>query len=138
MMIDGAGSGSTFVHVAVTFTQRGSRIEGHWRALDGNTDAAGLVSGTVTHENGHQPVNVRFTYTGGHPIRSTGSSTCVGSARAEGQLTYNTTIDTMGGPSPERPGWGIRLKAFEGFTFESCPAIGYATWTLTPEGSVKP
>jgi hypothetical protein len=131
MMIDGGGSGPTFVHVAVTFTQDGSRVEGHWRALDGTSDAEGLVSGTVTRENGGQPVNVRFTYTGRHPIRSIG--TCVGSARSEGQLTYNTTIDTAGGPSPERPGWGIRLKAFDGFAFESCPAIGYATWTLTRE-----
>ena len=133
MMIDG-GSGPTFVKVAVTFTQDDHHLEGHWRALDGTTQAAGLVSGTITRDNSRQAVNARFTYTGRHPHRASAGATCVGSARSEGQLTYNTTIDTAGGPSPERPGWGIRLKAFEGFTFESCPTIGYATWTLTREG----
>lgn len=131
MMLDAGKGAHTFVHVQVTFTQDGDRIEGHWRALDGPSDAGGLVSGTVTGQEGRQAVNVRFTYAGPHPIRSIPGTNCSGAARSEGQLTYNTTIDTAGRQAHERPGWGIRLKAFEGFTFESCAAIQYATWTLT-------
>lgn len=76
-------------------------------------------------------MTVRFTFAGQHPIESIANVNCSGAARSEGQLTYNTTYDSAGQPSPERPGWGIRLKAFEGITFDSCPAIRYATWTLT-------
>jgi hypothetical protein len=131
MMLDAGNGAHSLSDIEVTFTQDGDRIEGRWRTIDGTLEATGLVSGTIAREDSRQAVNVRFTYAGRHPNRSVAGANCVGSARAEGQLTYNTTVDTSGQPSRERPGWGIRLKAFEGFTFDSCPAIGYATWTLT-------
>jgi hypothetical protein len=125
MMLDGGNAGPAFIHVAVNFTQVGDRVGGVWRSLD--SAASGDVAGTVTNENGRQAVTMRFTFAGPHPIGSTTGVNCIGAARSEGQLVYNTTSD----PAHERPGWAIRLKAFEGFTFESCAAIRYATWTLT-------
>jgi hypothetical protein len=130
MILDSGKGESTSGDVEVTFTQDGNRIEGRWRTLEG-AEATGLVSGTITREESRHAVNVRFTYAGRHPGRSDAGANCVGSARADGQLTFNTTMDTAGQPSRERPGWYIRLKAFEGFTFEACPPIGYATWTLS-------
>ena len=129
MMLDGS-AGPTFIHVAATLTQEGNRIGGEWHSLDATSAASGDLAGTVTYENSRQAITMRFTFAGPHPI-TTASDNCVGAARSEGQLVYNTATDTAGGAAPERPGWGIRLKAFEGITFESCPAIRYATWTLT-------
>jgi hypothetical protein len=130
MMLDAGNAAPTFMPVAVTFTQDGNQMEGRWHALDGTTDAAGLVSGTVTRAEDRQTLAVRFTYKGRHPIRPMPDATCIGTARSEGLLSYNTTVDTAGRQSREQPGWSIRLKAFEGFAFDACPAIGYATWTL--------
>ena len=138
MMIDGGQGDPKFVNVAVTFTQNGDRIEGHWRTLDAINETSGDVSGTVaTRDDGRQAMNVRFTFAGRHPVESIASLNCVGAARSEGQVTYNTTIDTTGQPAHERPGWAIRLKAFEGITFDSCPAIRYATWTLTRQSTSR-
>ena len=127
MMLDGGDAGPAFIHVAVNVTQDGDRITGSWRSVDAKSSASGDVAGTMSNENGHQAVTMRFTFAGPHPLKSTAGVDCIGTARSEGQLTYNITSD----PAHERPGWAIRLKAFEGITFESCPAIGYSTWTLT-------
>src|SRR5687767_12360595 len=105
MLLDAGKGADSRVTVQVTLRQDGDDINGEWRTLDGTGEAAGHVSGTVTaDENGRQRLNIRFTYAGRHPFRSVPAAICNGNARAEGQLTYNTTVDTSGQPSPERPG----------------------------------
>jgi hypothetical protein len=131
MMIDGGTRGPTHIKVTVTFTQHRNRIGGQWRSLDAARPAAGEVFGTLTREQSRQAVDMRFTFTGRHPLEPDAGGSCRGAARSVGQLTYNTTVDTAGRQAHEPPGWGIRLKAFDGLAFESCPAIRYATWTLT-------
>ena len=126
----GPDGASEPVQVEVTFTQDGDRIGGRWHTTEATRGAAGRVTGSIQHDGGRTTVDVVFSFAGSHPFAPAADAQCQGSARAEGQLTYNTTVSTDGGPSPEQPGWGVRLKAFEGFSFDNCPAIRYATWTL--------
>jgi hypothetical protein len=132
MMLDRGNGAHTFVKVEVTFTQLRDRVSGQWRTLESTAaSTAGKVSGTVGNNESQNAMDVSFTFSGEHPVRAVANIDCSGTARAEGQLTYNTTVTTGGGPEHEPRGWGIRLKAFNGIEFESCPPIRYATWTLT-------
>ena len=130
-MLELAKGNPAFVKVEAVLVQRGKDIRGRWRTLDSERHvASGELTGSLTRTEAEQHVDVSFTFVG-HYAGSTATAglQCRGTARASGQLTRNT-ITGIGG-SREEPPWSIRLKAFDGFGFESCPPIRYATWTLT-------
>lgn len=140
MMLELEKGMNEFVDTEVVLEQSGERLRGRWHALDSKKySAAGDVIGTVTRAGARQQVDVSFTFVGYQPGKPlSAAAQCTGTARASGQLTNNTTVDTSGravAESPETHGWAIRLKAFDGFGFESCPVIRYATWTLTRRGT---
>jgi hypothetical protein len=135
MMLETAKGSHTFVDVEVVLEQTGENVRGRWRTIDAAEHrAAGEVTGTVARVTAQQRVDVTFTFVGHHVGSPPGGQQCQGAARASGQLTYNTSVDTDGrrvDESIDAHGWSIRLKAFDGFGFRSCSPIPYATWTLT-------
>jgi hypothetical protein len=132
MMLELAKGDHTFVAVDVTLNQDGEHLSGRWRTI-GATEfgADGEVTGRIARTPSQNQVDLRFSFVGRHP--SAGGA-CKGTAQASGQLTFNTTMNSVANPpgTPvEEAGWGLRLKAFDGFPFESCSPVRYATWTLT-------
>ena len=132
MMLELEKGNHTFVTVDVTLNQDGDQLSGRWRTIE-TTDfrADGEVKGRIARTASHHQVDLRFSFVGRHP---SAKAPCTGVAQASGQLTFNRTVN--GGANPpgtplEEPGWGLRLKAFDGFPFESCSPVRYATWTLT-------
>ena len=121
-----------FVTVDVTLNQDGEQLSGRWRTIDTTEfKADGDVTGRIVRTPSRHQVDVRFSFVGRHPGAE---GACRGAARASGQLTFNTTVNSAANPpgTPhEERGWGLRLKAFDGFPFESCSPVRYATWTLT-------
>jgi hypothetical protein len=130
MMLQLGKGNSAFVDVEVVLEQSGTNVKGRWHTVATEEhSASGTVTGTLTRTASQQQVNVSFTFVGHHAGRpSAEGEPCQGGARASGSLNRNTTVGS--GAPPEAPGWSIRLKAFDGFGFESCPPIRYATWTL--------
>ena len=132
MMLELATGNHTFVTVGVTLQQSGEQLSGRWRTTDTTAFAAdGEVTGRIARTPSHHQVDLRFSIVGRH-LR--GEGPCKGAAQASGQLTFNTTVNSEANPSGtprEAPVWALRLKAFDGFQFGSCPPVRYATWTLT-------
>jgi hypothetical protein len=132
MMLELAKGNHTFVTVDVTLIQDGEQLSGRWQTIDTTEfKADGDVTGRIARAPSHHQVDLRFSFVGRHPGAE---GACRGAAQASGLLTFNTTVNSAANPpgTPhEEPGWGIRLKAFEGFAFDSCSPVRYATWTLT-------
>ena len=132
MMLELAKGAHTFVTVDITLNQDGEQLSGRWRTIDTTEfKADGEVKGRLARTPSHHQVDLRFSFVGRHP---SAEGPCQGAAQASGQLTFNTTVNSGANPpgTPrEEPGWALRLKAFEGFPFESCSPVTYATWTLT-------
>jgi hypothetical protein len=132
MMVELAKGGPTYVKVDVNLKQDGEQLSGRWRTIDTTTfGAEGDVTGRIARTPSHHQVDVRFSFVGRPPGAE---APCTGTAQASGSLTFNTTVNSAVNPpgTPhEEIGWGIRLKAFDGFPFESCSPVRYATWTLT-------
>jgi hypothetical protein len=134
---------NALVDIEVVLEQTDGRLRGRWHTLDSKEySAAGDVIGTITRTAASQQVDLSFEFVGHHPGSPlSGAAQCAGVARASGQLTNNTTYGTSDRAVDESPGmhgWAIRLKAFDGFSFTSCPAIRYATWTLTRRVTPSP
>jgi hypothetical protein len=132
MMLELAKGNHTFVAVDVTLNQDGEQLSGRWRT-SGATEfgADGEVTGRIVRTPSQHQVDLRFSFVGRHP---SAGAPCKGTAQASGQLTFNSTVNSGANPpgTPvEEAGWGLRLKAFDGFPFESCSPVRYATWTLT-------
>ncbi len=99
--------------------------------VDVNLNQDGEVTGRITREGSRRQVDMDFSFAGSHPD---GAQPCRGTAKASGQLAYNTTVNSAANADRtprEEPGWALRLKAFDGFSFEACSPVRYATWTLT-------
>lgn len=135
MMVELAKGDHTFVTVDVTLNQDGDRLSGRWRTIETTEFGAdGDVTGRIALTPSHQQVDLRFSFVGRHPSAPEAEGPCRGTADASGQLTFNTTVNSATNqPSTprEEPGWALRLKAFDGFSFEACSPVRYATWTLT-------
>jgi hypothetical protein len=132
MMLELAKGESAFVTVNVTLDQDGEQLSGRWHTIDTTEfKADGDVTGRITRKPSQHQVDLSFSFVGRRPGAE---GSCSGAAQASGQLTFNTTVNSATNPpgTPhEEPGWGLRLKAFDGFPFESCSPVRYATWTLT-------
>ena len=132
MMLELEKGDHTFVTVDVTLNQDGEQLSGRWRTIDTTEfEAVGEVTGRVARTPSQHQVDLRFSFVGRRPG---GVAPCRGEAQASGQLAFNTTVNSAAnapGTPHEEPGWGLRLKAFEGFPFEACSPVRYATWTLT-------
>jgi hypothetical protein len=132
MMLELAKGNPAFVKVDVTLMQDGEQLSGRWQTIDtAEFRAGGEVTGRIARTPSHHQVDMRFSFAGRHP---NAVGPCNGAAQSSGQLTYNTTVNSAVNPpgTPhEQTGWGLRLKAFDGFPFESCSPVRYATWTLT-------
>lgn len=138
MVLELGKGNSAFVDVEVAIEQSGENIRGRWRTVDSEAHvASGDLTGTLTRTPSHQQVDVTFTFVGHHAgSPASDGRSCQGTARASGMLTYNVTT---GPGATEKPGRYIRLKAFDGFGFESCAPIRYATWSLgRPQAMPQP
>ena len=132
MMLELGQGNHAFVTVEVTLNQDGEHLSGRWRTADTTEFAAnGDVTGRIARDGSRQQVDMDFSFVRRQP---NGAQPCTGTAKASGQLTYNTTVSSSANQDrtpKEEPGWGIRLKAFDGVSFEACSPVRYATWTLT-------
>jgi hypothetical protein len=132
MMLELDQGRTAFVKVEVNLNQDGEQLSGRWRTTDTTEFAAdGAVTGRIARDGSRQQVEMDFAFTGRHP---NGAQTCTGTAKASGQLSHNTTVNSAANPDRtprEEPGWAIRLKAHDGLSFQACPPIRYATWSLT-------
>lgn len=131
-MLEFGKGNHTFVTVDVTLNQDGEQLSGRWRTIETTEFRAdGEVKGRIARTPSQHQVDLRFSFVGRHPGAD---GPCRGAAQASGQLTFNTTVNSAVNPpgTPhEETGWGLRLKAVDGFPFESCWPVKYATWTLT-------
>jgi len=134
MMLELAKGNHTFVTVDVTFNQDGEELWGRWQTMDTTEFAAeGELTGRIARTPSRHEIEVRFSFVGRPPGTPPADGACRGLARASGQLTFNTTVNSAANPPGmprEKPGWAIRLKAFDGVSFEACSPVRYATWTL--------
>jgi hypothetical protein len=136
MMLELAHGEPAFVNVDLVLQQDRERLHGRWHTTNSiEYQAAGDAAGKISNVSGRNQVDVSFTFVGHHPgMPASGGVRCSGTASASGQLTYSTIVDANSlSPvqSREAQGWRIRLKAYDGIGFDSCPKIRYATWTFT-------
>jgi hypothetical protein len=131
MMLEVSKGRQLLVTIEVELEQRGSRLRGRWRtSAHAAHRAGGELSGTIGRLSNEEHVEVDLTFVGRHPGMPTDrEQSCTGSGRAVGQHTRATRIDATTRRAAD-PMWLLRLKAFDGFMFESCRAIPYATVTL--------